>query len=162
METSVDPRYDLVMERVVDVAPESIWRGWTDPEWVKQWFTPAPYTTPECDIDLRPGGVFRTLMRGPDGDEFDGSGCYLEVVPNERLVWTSAMGPGFRPMPVDETGASFPFTAIITLTPHEGGTKYRAHLLHADEAAKQRHDGMGFHEGWGAAFDQLIALIKRQ
>jgi len=152
-----DPALDLVLERTVDVPRELIWEAWTKPELLKQWFTPAPWTTAECEIDLRPGGKFRTLMRGPEGEEFDGVSCFLEIVPNQKLVWTSALGEGYRPHPPSE-GCTF--TAIITLEEHQGGTKYRVLLVHADAEAKNNHDGMGFQEGWGKAFDQLIAVVK--
>src|SRR5690242_2821697 len=92
-----NPSLDLVLERVVDVPRELVWSAWTTPEHIKKWFTPAPWTTIACEIDLRPGGAFRTTMRSPEGEEFPNVGCYLEVVPNERLVWTNALGPGFRP-----------------------------------------------------------------
>src|SRR3954466_15218568 len=89
-----DPELDLVLERVVDVPAEAIWKAWTTPEQVKRWFTPAPWTTTECEIDLRPGGIFRTVMRSPDGRAFPNLGCYLEIVPNERLVFTNVLLPG--------------------------------------------------------------------
>ena len=93
----IDPELDLELVRETDVAPELVWRAWTEPELLTQWFTPKPWETPVAEVDLRPGGKFRTVMRGPDGEENDNTGCYLEVVPNERLVWTGALGPGFRP-----------------------------------------------------------------
>ena len=85
-----DPRLDLVLERVVEVPPELVWKAWTEPEHLKRWFTPLPWTTVECEIDLRPGGIFRTVMRSPEGQDHPNMGCYLEVVPNRRLVWTDA------------------------------------------------------------------------
>jgi len=86
-----DPKLDLVFERIVDVPRELIWTAWTTPEQLKQWFTPAPWKTVDCEIDLRPGGLFRTVMRSPEGQEFPGVSCYLEIVENERLVWTNAL-----------------------------------------------------------------------
>ena len=94
-----DPKLDLVLERVVEVPPELVWAAWTQPEHLKVWFTPAPWRTTHCEIDLRPGGIFRTVMEGPAGERFDGTGCYLEVVPNRRLVWTSVLLPHWRPAP---------------------------------------------------------------
>jgi uncharacterized protein YndB with AHSA1/START domain len=124
------------------------------PEHVRVWFTPAPWTVTDCEIDLRPGGIFRTVMRSPEGQEFPNLGCYLEVVPNRRLVWTDALLPGYRP-------AEKPFlTAILTLEPHGAGTRYVATALHRDEAARQQHEAMGFHTGWGKALDQLVAHVK--
>lgn len=154
-----DPRTDLVLERVVDVPPELVWKAWTQPEHVKQWFTPRPWTTPECEIDLRPGGMFRTLMRSPEGEEFPTIGCYLEIVPPKRLVWTMALGPGYRPM---NSRPDVPlFTAVITLEPHGQGTKYTAVAMHLDEKGRRQHDEMGFYEGWGTAVDQLVEVARR-
>jgi uncharacterized protein YndB with AHSA1/START domain len=93
----LDPKLDLVLERVVDVPPNLVWAAWTTPEYVKKWFTPAPWQTIECEIDLRPGGIFRTLMRSPEGQEFPNIGCYLEVIENQKLVWTAALKPGYPP-----------------------------------------------------------------
>lgn len=150
-----DPKLDLVLERVVDVPPQLVWRAWTEPELVKQWFTPKPWTTVHCEIDLRPGGQFRTIMRSPEGQDSDNTGCYLEVVENRRLVWTDALGPGFRPR---EGGF---MTAVLTLEPSGGGTKYVARALHKDEKDRKAHEDMGFHVGWGTALDQLVALVKK-
>src|SRR5262249_22802221 len=96
-EMTIDPKLDLVLERFVEVSPELVWMAWTQPEHLKKWFTPAPWTTVDCEIDLRPGGVFRTVMRSPEGKDFPNAGCYLEIVPNRKLVWTDALGAGFRP-----------------------------------------------------------------
>lgn len=150
-----DPRLDLVLERVVDVRPELVWKAWTEPEHLKKWFCPRPWMTTECEIDLRPGGRFYTRMRGPEGQEFPNVGCYLEVVPNRRLVFTDALGPGYRP-----TAEPF-FTAIVSIEPHgDGGTRYVAKALHRDEAGRKRHEEMGFFDGWGKALEQLVEVAK--
>ena len=85
-----DPRLDLTLERVVDVPPELVWAAWTVPAHVKKWFTPAPWQTVACEIYLRPGGIFRTVMRSPEGQDITNIGCFLEIVPNRKLVWTVA------------------------------------------------------------------------
>ena len=149
-----DPKLDLVLERVVDVPRELVWAAWTKPEHLSRWFTPAPWTVADCEIDLRPGGIFRTVMRSPEGKEFPNIGCYLEVVPNERLVWTDALLPGYRP-------AENPFmTAIITLESQGNGTRYTAVAIHRDDAGRKKHEDMGFYQGWGKALDQLVAHVK--
>jgi uncharacterized protein YndB with AHSA1/START domain len=146
---------DLLLERVVDVPRELVWAAWTRPEHVKRWFTPLPYTTAECEIDLRAGGIFRTVMRSPDGDEHENVGCYLDIIENERLVWTTILGPGFRPsgLPTEHPA----FTAVISLEPSGRGTKYSALAMHGNASACKRHAEMGFHDGWGTALDQLVA-----
>ena len=150
----LDPERDLVLERTVPVSPAKVFAAWTDPECLVQWFTPAPWKTTDATVELRPGGVFRTVMESPDGDVVnDNSGCVLEVVPDERFVFTGTMGPGFRPQ-ADPMG----FTAVITITPEGTGSHYRAHVMHADPEAAAQHAEMGFAEGWGAALDQLVAI----
>ena len=149
-----DPKLDLVLERIIDVPRELVWAAWTKPEHLSQWFTPRPWTVAECEIDLRPGGMFKTVMRSPEGGLFPNIGCYLEVVPNERLVWTDALLPGYRP-------AEKPFiTAILTLQSEGSGTRYTATALHRDAAERQRHEEMGFYGGWSTALDQLVAHVK--
>lgn len=90
-----DPQLDLFFERLIDLSPELVWAAWTTPAHLKQWFTPAPWRTIDCDIDLRPGGRFRTVMCSPEGQEFPNLGCYLEIIPNQKLVWTNALQPGY-------------------------------------------------------------------
>lgn len=151
---ATDPTLDLVLERVVGVRPELVWRAWTEPEHVKRWFAPAPWTTVACAIDLRPGGEFSTTMRSPEGEEFQNSGCYLEIIEKRKLVWTDALHPGFRP-----SGNAF-MTATVLLEPEGNGTRYTAIAMHADAEARQRHEKMGFHEGWATALDQLVAVAR--
>jgi uncharacterized protein YndB with AHSA1/START domain len=152
----IDPRLDLVLECVVPVPAKLIWKAWTEPEHLKRWFTPAPWTTVDCAIDLRPGGMFRTTMRSPEGVvQEPGIGCYLEIVPERRLVWTDALGPGYRPK-----AKSF-LTAMLLLEPEGPGgksTRYTAIALHVDEASRKQHEDMGFHQGWGKALEQLVEL----
>lgn len=149
---------DLVLEREVACSVEHLWRGYTDPDLLKKWFTPAPWKTIEADIDARPGGIFRTVMQGPDGEVGGGEGCVLVAVPHSLFVWTSAMGPGFRPVstPVGE----FLFTAVLEFAPAARGALYRATARHSSAEDAAAHAEMGFHEGWGAAVDQLVALYE--
>lgn len=153
-----DSRLDLVIERTLDVPKDLVWRAWTEPELLKQWFVPAPWSLADCELDFRPGGTFRTVMRSPEGQEFPGAGCFLEVVPGEKIVWTSALTPGFRP--AEHSEGALPFTAVILLEAHGAGTKYTAIAMHADEAGCQKHAAMGFVEGWGATIDQLVTLVR--
>lgn len=160
-----NPTLDLRFERIVDVPRALVWRAWTEPALLKQWFCPLPWKTIDAEIDLRPGGIFRTTMQSPEGQEFPGTGCYLEVVPNEKLIWTNALLPGYRPSFIPEKcgtdDVGFMFTGVISLADHAGGTKYTATVIHADEAGRKKHAAMGFEAGWGTALDQLVALVKK-
>ena len=114
---------DLVLERTLDAPVDLVWEAYTNPEHLKKWFAPKPYEISELEMDLRPGGVFRIRMTGPDGfDTGHGTpGCVLEVIEGRKLVWTSALGPGFRPNEAGEGCESFPMTAVITFADAGGG-----------------------------------------
>ena len=158
-------KLDLTFERVVDVPIELVWQAWTTPEHLKPWFCPLPWKTVACEIDLRPGGIFSTVMRSPEGQNFPNQGCYLEVKENEKLVWTNALLPGFRPVASSakkDSTVEFMFTAIIELKALGKGTRYTATVIHADEAGCKQHTQMGFHEGWGKALDQLVEFTKKK
>ncbi|TGJ98401.1 polyketide cyclase [Leptospira langatensis] len=149
-----DAKRDLTFERIVDVPRDLVWAAWTTPAHILKWFTPAPWQTIDCEIDLTPGGIFRTTMRSPEGEEFPNMGCYLEIVKNEKLIFTDMLEPGYKPSP-----GGF-FTAVLTLEDHKQGTLYKVLARHKDEEARKKHEDMGFHDGWGKALDQLVAHMK--
>lgn len=153
----IDPDLDLELVRDVPVSAEAVFRAWTDPESLKVWFAPRPYSVPLCEIDLRPGGGFRTVMNSPEGEQMmDETGCYLEIIPDERLVWTTALTAGYRPQE-----GPMHFTAMLELRPNgSGGCEYRAIAVHLDPAGAKQHSEMGFHEGWGTVVDQLVEHIQ--
>jgi uncharacterized protein YndB with AHSA1/START domain len=147
--------HDLVLELVLDAPPEKLYRGWTEPELMKQWFAPKPWTTPKVDNDLRPGGRANVTMANPEGQEFPNNGIYLELIPNQKIVFTDAFTEGWKP-----AGRPF-FVGELTFTDlGSGKTKYRAVARHWTEEAKNEHEKMGFHDGWEMCARQLEALTK--
>jgi uncharacterized protein YndB with AHSA1/START domain len=147
---------DLHLHRVLKAPRSAVWACWTDPRHIPHWFAPKPVETVVRALDLRPGGAFGIEMF-MDGASLgaDEPGCFLEVVPEERLTWTSALGPDFRP--VDRSAAPFVFTATITLADHPDGTDYRVVARHKDQASADAHETMGFSQGWGTVAEQLGA-----
>lgn len=156
-----DPRFDLVLERDIPVPPDRVYAAWTEPELMVQWFTPAPFKTVSAELDVRPTGGNVIVMESPDGQQFPNTGCYLQVIPGELIVFTSALTDGFRPVVPQNGAEDMAFTGRIELTANaDGGTHYRAIAIHGTEEAATRHAEMGFTDGWGAALDQLVALLS--
>lgn len=146
---------ELVLTRVFDAPREKVFKAWTDPDLLKQWFAPLPWTTPVAELDVRPGGANMIVMRSPEGNDFPNAGVYLEVVENERLVVTDAYTRAWEP-------SEKPFmTAILTFEDQRGKTKYTARVLHWTVADRETHEKMGFHEGWGQCADQLAELLRK-
>jgi len=152
----IDPKLDLVLEREIDVPVELVWKAWTTPEHLREWFVPKPWTITECELDVRPGGICRTVMRSPEGQEFPNVGCYLEVTPNERLIFTDTLLAGYRPSPKPF------FTAVLELARQGAGTRYKAIAIHGNPESRKTHEDMGFHHGWNTVVDQMVAHIKAQ
>ena len=156
----LDPARDLELDRVLNAAPALVWRCWTEPALICQWFCPKPWYVSEAVVDLRPGGRFFTLMNGPGGERIPNDGSFLDVVPQTKLVFTNIFAADFEPVAAPESGAGLSFAAILTFTPNGNGTDYRAVVRHRTAADAETHRQMGFHNGWGTAAAQLDALAQ--
>ncbi len=146
---------DLSFTRVFKAPRATVWRCWTDAEHLKKWFVPPPAELPEVIIEPRTGGRFYTVIRY-QGQDMPGDGVILEAIPNERLVFTNLLTPGWKPA----TNVDLPFTATIEFFDHPEGTEYRVTARHPNEETAQRHEAMGFTGGWGTAADQLGRLAE--
>lgn len=145
---------ELVLTRIIDLPPQKLFRAWTEPELLKQWFCPRPWGVARATLDVRPGGICNVVMLSPEGQEFPNPGVYLEVIPNRRLIFTDAYTEAWVP-------SAKPFmTGIIDFEELGGKTRYTARALHWTEADRDAHEKMGFHEGWGKATDQLVELMS--
>jgi uncharacterized protein YndB with AHSA1/START domain len=146
---------ELVLTRLIDAPRAKLFRCWTEPELLKQWFVPAPWTIARVESDVRPGGSSLIVMRDPEGNEYPNPGIYLEVVKDEKLVFTDAYTSAWQP-------SEKPFmTAIVTFEDEAGKTRYTARALHWTPEDRKTHEEMGFHEGWGICADQLAALAAK-
>ena len=149
-----DPARDLELNRLLEASPEKVWRCWSEPALFCQWWTPKPVVTREAVLDLRAGGRFFSLMVLPDGTEMPGDGCFLEVIPGRKLVFTDLIMADWQPAAQPGPG----FAVIITMMPEGQGTRYRARARHRLPAERKAHEERGFHSGWGTALSQLEAL----
>ncbi|NBA97925.1 SRPBCC family protein [Pseudomonas sp. R5(2019)] len=148
--------HELSLSRLIDAPRTKVFRAWTEPHWLAQWWGPHGMTTAVCEMELWVGGLFRTVMRGPDGSEFPSQGVFLDIVAPERIVFTDAFGPGWVP------SAKAFMTAIITLDNIHDRTLYTARALHWSAADRMAHEEMGFHRGWGESLDRLVDLVTRR
>lgn len=146
---------ELVLTRLIDAPREKVFRCWTEPALIVQWFTPPPWKTIRAEMDVRAGGSSCITMQGPDGTEMPNPGVYLEVVPNERLVFTDAFTSAWEP-----SQKAF-MVGTLTFEDEGGKTRYTARVRHWSVADREAHEKMGFHEGWGIATDQLAALAQK-
>ena len=147
-------QHELVLERKLDATPEQLFRCWTEPELIKQWFVPRPWTIASAEMDVRPGGSSLVVMRDPEGKDYPNPGLFLEVVKNEKIVFTDAYTAAWVP-------SEKPFmTAIVTFEDEGGKTRYTARARHWTMEDKDAHEKMGFHEGWGQCADQLEEVAK--
>ena len=145
---------ELVLTRLLDAPREKLFRCWTEPALLMQWFAPLPYTTPHAELDVRTGGANFIIMKSPEGEEMPLRGVYLEVVKNEKIVFTDAYTRPWEP-----SDKPF-FTGVLTFADENGKTRYTARALHWTDEDCAAHEQMGFHEGWGQCAEQLEALAK--
>jgi uncharacterized protein YndB with AHSA1/START domain len=151
-----DPKLDFAIERFIDAPTRLVWEALTKPEHLKEWYMPRQWgRVARAEMEVRPGGMFSIDIAGPDGKEFPNLGCFLDVVPMERLVWTSMLFPGYRPAVFDD----IPITAIVTMKTEGTGTRYVFTALHRDEADFEKNMASGFYQGTEIAVDQLVAHI---
>ncbi|MGL4994576.1 MAG: SRPBCC family protein [Deefgea sp.] len=148
--------HELWLERIINATPAQLYRAWTEPELLKQWFCPKPWIVTEAQLDVRAGGSNLITMQGPNGANSTSSGVYLEIIPNQKIVFTDAYSSAWIPSP------KLFMTATITFNDlGNGQTLYKAHVAHWNETDKADHEEMGFHKGWGTATDQLAELVKK-
>jgi uncharacterized protein YndB with AHSA1/START domain len=153
--TVPDDRH-LEIEREFDAPRELVWMAFADPYHLSQWWGPKGFTNPVCEIDLRPGGKWHHVMRGPDGREFPTDSVFIEVVPPERIVYRNAAADpkifGDNPPPS--------FLRVITLTDIGNGRTRLTLDAYFDTAAnKDAVIRRGFREGTNESYDKLAALL---
>ena len=153
---TMNPKLDFAIERFIDAPTQLVWDALTTPEHLKEWYMPKPWgRVSACVMDVRPGGIFSINIALPDGQEIPNLGCFLDVIPMERLVWTSMLFPDYRPAVFDD----IPITAIVTMEAVGRGTRYVFTALHRDETDCEKNKASGFYQGTEIAIDQLVALV---
>ncbi len=153
---ALDPKLYFAIERFIDAPPRLVWEALTKPEHLKEWYMPKAWgRVARAELDVRPGGIISIDIAVGDGPASPNVGCVLEVIPMERLVWTSMLFPGYRPAVFDD----IPITAIMTMEPVGTGTRYVFTALHRNEADLETNKASGFYQGTEIAVDQLVAHV---
>ena len=155
-QVSIDPTLDFAIERFIDAPTRLVWEALTTPKHLKEWYMPRAWgRVARTEMDVRPGGIFSIDIATGDGQEVPNLGCFLEVVPMERLVWTSMLFPGYRPAVFDD----IPITAVMTLESLGTGTRYVFTALHRSQADLAQNRASGFFQGTEIAVDQFVAHV---
>lgn len=156
-----DPDREIVITRVFDAPRELVWKVWTQPVHIAQWWGPRGFTTTVLEMDLRPGGKSRYVMHGPDGSDYPVRGVFKEVVPLERIVSTDEFDEGF---PADP--GMLPQGIIATVVFEDLGkqTKMTLTISHPTAEDKKKHEEMGVVGGWNSSFDcmdEYLATLRK-
>jgi len=152
-----DPKLDFSIERFIDAPVRLVWEALTRPEHLKEWYMPKAWgRVARAELELKPGGIFSIDIATADGQEFPNLGCVLDVVPMERLAWTSMLFPGYRPAVFDD----IPITAIVTMEAVGAGRRYVFTALHRNETDFEENRTNGWQQGTAIAIDQFVDHVK--
>jgi len=160
---------DFIVTRTFDAPRERVFAAWTDPKRLARWWGPGEFTCPVCEMDPRPGGAFRIVMRSPEGVDYPLNGVVTEIVPPERLVMTcdTAEHPpewhdelnALRGAPKGTPTPSVTF--VVTFETDGAGTRLTVRNRFPTAADRDAHVEMGMGEGWGGLMDKLAALLAK-
>ena len=152
--TTITKGRNLILTGTFNAPPEKVFKAWTEPALLKQWFAPLSWTMAKVETDVRVGGASLIVMRSPDGKEYPNHGFYLEVVKKERLVFTDAFTAAWE---LSEK----PFMLVELIFEAQGEhTNYTARVHHWSIADREAHEKKGFHQGWVTCAEQLAALVE--
>jgi uncharacterized protein YndB with AHSA1/START domain len=160
---------DFVSTRLFDAPRELVFKAWTDPKHMARWWGPHHFTNPVCELDVRPGGKWRIVMRGPDGSLHPANGVYREVVPPERLVmtmnhselsdeWHDRVNPNR-----DKTAGKPALEALTTVTFEDQGgkTKLTVRMRFESAAVRDALLKIGMTEGWSQSMERLKEVLAK-
>ena len=143
----------VTIRRVFDAPRALVWRAWTDPRIMAQWFGPRTFTTPVCELDVRVGGALRIVMHGPDGNDYPMKGEFREVVPPERLVFSN--------IAIDKDGNHLlEGETTVILEEQDGKTMLTLHTCAVGLVPIAPQMLAGMETGWRQSLDKLDDLLR--
>lgn len=148
----------ITITRVFDAPRELVYKAWTDPERLAQWWGPHGFTNPVCEVDLRPGGIWRIDMQGPDGTIYPNKGVYQEIVAPERLVYSDVVDEGETAWGETPPPSS---TNTVMFEEDDGKTVVTLVTRLPSSEARDAMVEMGAIAGWTESMERLEALLAR-
>ena len=139
--------YELVIARLIDAPRSRVFQAWTDPTELVCWWGPNGFTTPVCELDVRPGGGFSMAVRDPEGEVYPIRGIYREVVPHERLAYSDDWAP--------ELGLSQASHVTVNFNDQAGKTLLAVHAHFESPEARDTMEQQGLIEGWSEGLERL-------
>ena len=160
---------ELVITRIFDAPRSLVFKVWTEPEHIKNWWGPGPFTAPRCEVDLKVGGEYVYVMRSPDGQEFPVQGKFIEIVKNEKLVYTDDMykqADFWKMMIGSKVGSDVDFSAIqliVTVTFEDRGDKTKFTLItrFLSNDVRDAMVGMQMAEGWTSSLQKFAEELTK-
>ena len=160
-ENTVSEIERMVVTRVFDAPRELVWKAWTDPKYVMQWWGPKGFTAPFCEIDFRVGGKFRYCMRTPDGQEGWNAGEYHEIVPHEKIVYSmyfsDSKGNKVEPEEYGIEHEAIDDAHDVVIFEDFGNGQTKLTLIGNDTMEDAKNSGEV--EGWKQILDKVAAVV---
>jgi uncharacterized protein YndB with AHSA1/START domain len=160
---------ELVITRIFDAPRQLVYKVWTEPKHIKNWWGPKPFTSPRCEVDLRPGGTYVYVMRSPDGQEFPVQGEFIEIVTNEKLVYTDDMykqADFWKMMIGGKVGPDVDFSSLklnvmVTFEDQGDKTKFTLVTRFISNDVRDAMVGMQMAEGWTSSLEKFAAELAK-
>lgn len=162
---------EFLITRVIAAPREQVFQAWTDPVQLAQWWGPHDFANPVCELDLREGGAYRIVMRGPDGTEYPIKGVYRQIAAPERLVmtdnWEEHPDQWQEQLSGDHGDAADDAVQealnLVTFEEEQGGqTRLAIRTIFSSAAVRDAMLRMGMSEGWSQSLERLSALVAKK
>ncbi|MEH1841538.1 MAG: SRPBCC domain-containing protein [Nostoc sp.] len=157
--TDAQSRHDIIITRILKAPRSLVFKAWTDPKHIAQWWGPKGFTTQVREMDLRPGGKWRYVMIGPDGTQYPVKGVFREIIPFEKIVTSDEFDQGFEKVVNVDLPKGIVVTAVFEDL--DGNTKLTLQIMHESIEDRRRHEQMGVIEGWNSTFDCLDEFLAK-
>jgi uncharacterized protein YndB with AHSA1/START domain len=160
---------DFVITRIFNAPPALVFKAWTDPAHLARWWGPHNFTNPVCQMDVRPGGAYRIVMRSPDGVDYPLTGIFREIMPPERIVmtmdcsghpkeWHDQIKPNRSP---GDTNPAGELLTTVTFKNMAGKTEMTVRTRFESTEIGKTMMKMGMTEGWSQSLERLEDLLKK-